>query len=689
MKKIKNVFMMLLTFVLAICGISEVNASTYNGRLYEEFWQSSGVGVFASDVTSGGMDYNGWMIKSTADNRIYYCIQPEIALEGAISGSHNYVTGKENIISSSRLNATTYKRVQLLAYYGYGYKDNNVNHRSKKWYGITQVMIWRTVRTNINWTFKDARYGSVNSNLYKNEVAEMESLVSNHLKTPSFSSKNLKLILDDTIELNDTNGVLSNYNVVGNTNNVKLSKSGNKLKITATKLGKSTITFEKVSRTTQDFALLYSTSYQDVIAMGKADPAKFSIDIEVIGGTINLQKIDGTTEKAIARGEATLKGAVYGVYDTNNNLVGKITTDDKGAGKLSLNYGKYIIKEITAPKGYKLSDKTYEVELTKENDNIDLQVSDDVITGKVLLTKKKGGTGEEFVVEANATFDIIDSTGKVVERLTTNEKGMSIVVLPYGEYTIHQTGGAEGYVFNEDFKVQLYEEKIYEFDLKNVKPSKLIFTKVDFSTGKPLPNTKIEIYTDSDELIFSGVTDENGRIEIENLKIGKYYILEKEAPKYYRINEEKMFFEVKENGTIIKSTMKDQRKEGNLEFTKTDASGEKFLPDTLIEIYFQETNEMVFKNRTDENGKIKIEGLIAGKYCLYEKEAPKGYELDPNPICFEIVEENETIKIDMVNDEIVEVPDTSTKDSNVINIIGGIAVVCGLGYIIYDKKKKK
>lgn len=68
----------------------------------------------------------------------------------------------------------------------------------------------------------------------------------------------------------------------------------------------------------------------------------------------------------------------------------------------------------------------------------------------------------------------------------------------------------------------------------------LVFSKLDVSTSEPLPNTLIEIYNaETDELIYSGRTDENGEITIEELRYGKYYILEKEAPEGYTLNEEK------------------------------------------------------------------------------------------------------------------------------------------------------
>ena len=85
--------------------------------------------------------------------------------------------------------------------------------------------------------------------------------------------------------------------------------------------------------------------------------------------------------------------------------------------------------------------------------------------------------------------------------------------------------------------------------------------------------------------------------------MGKYYIIETEAATGYRLSEEKVLFEVKENGEIVKANMTNEKKKGTLEFTKQDFSTSETLPNTLIEIY-NEDDELVFSGRTDENGKI-------------------------------------------------------------------------------------
>lgn len=685
----KKIIIGLLAIIIATSGLINVdaisNGDTYNGKLYEVWDTESGVNVYGAE-SNGWMDYNSWMIKSTADNNVYYCIDPALPLEGSSSGSHTVYSNETDIINHTDLTSAKLKKVKLLAYYGYGYHDSLYDHRDKKWYGITQVMIWRIMRPDLTWTFKKTRNGTASNSYFATEVAEMNKLVSDFDKNISFNFETKRLLTGTTIEVEDTNKVLYQYKQNGRNTKVDVRQEGNKLYIHSdAEPWTHLISFSFNSYTNDYFTAFVSSDFQDIIKVGQPTKDYQQFYVEVYGGKVTIQKLDEDKEKAVPQGEATLEGAIYEVFNSSGNSVGTITTDTTGKGTLNLDYGTYTMKEKVAPKGYKLSNKEYTFTISKTNYDVNVNVTDKVIKGKLKLEKTKGGSGEEFTKEEGATFDILDKDGNKVEELITNEKGMAIEKLPYGKYTIHQTSGAEGYIFADDIELEMYEDKIYELDVENLKPSKLEFTKEDYSTGKPIPDVLVEIYKDDDTLIGSCRTNEKGKCELPDLEIGNYYILEKEAPKYYRLNEEKMPFEVTENGKVIKATMKDERKEGNLIFTKTDITGKKKLEGALIEIYFNELKEKVYKGKTDKNGEIKLEGLVAGKYCIYEKEAPEGYELDSKPVCFEFEEEGQVINITMRNNEKIIVPDTNLNDYTYL--VSLLIVLAGVGYLIYDRKK--
>mgnify|MGYP004509119843 FL=1 len=678
----KRMFLVLLFFIIFL----EVDAASYNGKLYEVHHPNSGFTIFA-DEGLNLMDYNSWMIKSSVDNRVYYCIEPETKLDGASKGSHSMITGDKNIINNSKLTTSKFEKIKLIAYYGYGYKDNNVDHTAKKWYGITQVMIWRIMRPDLTWTFKSSRNASPNKSLYSKEVAEINKLVKEHLAKPSFASKKYKIKLGESIDINDTNKVLSNYNLVSSSKNIKVTRNGNKLKITAIKIGSDKLTYKKSSRTSESFALFASSNYQDIISVGNPSIPSFSFDVEVTGGTVRLNKIDSLNNSFEAQGDAKLAGAIYEVFDLNGKSVGKITINDKGFGELFLDYGSYKIKEVKAPVGYKKNDKVYDVVIDKNHLNVDIDVSDEVINGKIIIKKKKGGTGEELVSESNACFEIKDSSSNFVSKMCTNTDGVAFATLPYGKYSISQISGADGYNFVKDFNVNVALEKEYVYELENLRPSKVIFTKVDKSLDLKLSDAFIEVYDYNDKMVFSGKTDDDGMLIFDNVKIGKYYLIEKVAPKYYKLSLDKVYFDVDSDGKVIDVEISNERKKGKLLFIKTDGSGLKRLSNAYFKIYFKDFDKLVYDGKTDNDGMIRLDNLDAGTYCIYESLAPSGYKLDDKPNCFEIKDENEVIKINMTNNMLVKVPDTGEVSFSFIVKVCLIFFAVSLCVVIYYVKK--
>ena len=179
-------------------------------------------------------------------------------------------------------------------------------------------------------------------------------------------------------------------------------------------------------------------------------------------------------------------------------------------------------------------------------------------------------------------------------------------------------------------------------------------------------------------------------IIIKNLVAGKkYYILEKESATGYLITDEKVSFEIKENGEVVKAEMKNKPITGTLEFTKIDLSTGTPLPNTLIEIY-NDKDELVFSGRTNEQGMIIVKDMRYGRYYILEKEAPEGYILNEERMYFEIREDGEIVKATMENEKVVvEVPNTGINDYHIIELIGGILIISGIGVVAYYVKKKR
>lgn len=684
-KNMKNIVMFLLFMVIFITG-SEVSAEVYNGRLYELYHPNSGFTVFAEE-DNRYMDYNSWMIKSTIDDRIYYCIDPAIPLEGALVGSHDYIVGKNNIINSSKITSAKYDKIEALAFYGYGYKDDKVDHTDKKWYGITQVMIWRVMRPDLNWTFKENRNAKPSKSLYSKEVKELDALSDEFKKTSSFEDKRYNVLLGKEIKVEDTNKVLSNFFVVNSLNKINLVKDGNFLTIKGVKQGTETIHFSRKIHTNSRYALLKSNNFQDIIVMGNGDLPFFNFKVTVTGGTFKLIKNDKDSEKNIPSGDASLLGAEYKIYDINDNLVSTIKTNSDGVASVVLDYGEYKIKESKAPSGYLLDDTVYNFKLDDKNTSVDLNVYDEVIKGELVINKTKGGSGEKYSPEEGAVFEIYDKENKLVSSVTTNSDGKASVMLPYGNYVIKQVKGNDGYVISDDREVSIRSSKVYEVNIRNKKLSVFELTKLDKSSNKPIVGTVFEIFDLDNNKLFEGSTNEKGKLVVYNLPVGSYYVKEKSASKYYKVSNDRYDFTIDDNGKVVKLKVFNEKVKGKLVFYKIDSLSGKRLSDAVIELIDKRTNKVLFEKVTDGNGFVGINNLEGGSYCVNEVKAPSGYRKSDKSLCFELEKENEVIELSMVNEKLVKVPNTYRNVSIIVLVVGFCFVCFSLTYFVYVKRK--
>ena len=298
-------------------------------------------------------------------------------------------------------------------------------------------------------------------------------------------------------------------------------------------------------------------------------------------------KIDEETGKT-AQGDATLEGAVYGVYSDASctKLIKSYTTDKNYQFETDyMRCGKtYYLKEITPPRGYLKNDRIYDIvadgaKFTAEYNSVEKQVSEKPVKGDVAIIKGMGnGTAGIVPFEESAQFQIyLASAGsydkaKATERdiLTTDLNGYAkSKQLPYGTYVVHQTVGADNTEKCPDFYVNVTENgKTYQYLLNNPEfTAYLKIVKKDSKTHQTVlkKGTTYQIYKVDKEgnetlvtqkysngnaivVVDRFVTDDTGEIiTYEKLKAGTYKVYEIEGPEGYRVNRQPVIVEINSN----------------------------------------------------------------------------------------------------------------------------------------------
>ena len=260
----------------------------------------------------------------------------------------------------------------------------------------------------------------------------------------------------------------------------------------------------------------------------------------------NLVLTKTDAEKGGAQGDATLEGAVYGIYE-HGELLKSYTTDANG--KFTTDYfvcGEgYTVKEITPSKGYLLDETIYTLDVAADNYTIEkntesIAVTEQVIKGTVQLTKvdkdfpENKLTAAEFEVYVDTNNDKkLDASDTLLGKLTEAERGIyNMSGLVYGGYFVKETVAPKGFILDsnayyfeiaENGKTVVVENEAGK-GFVNVSQSgslKIVKTSSDgkvegFSFRVTSENGYDETFT----------TDKNGEIFIEDIRLGTYTISE-------------------------------------------------------------------------------------------------------------------------------------------------------------------
>ncbi len=371
---------------------------------------------------------------------------------------------------------------------------------------------------------------------------------------------------------------------------------------------------------------------------------------------LTVTKTDAETKSA--QGDATLTGAVYGIYN-NGKLVDKYTTDKNGGFTTSYYVcgDNWTLKEIEPSEGYLLDETEYHIgaeakKYTLENNSISIGVTEDILKGKIAIIKHTddGSTkietpekGAEFQVYLKSSGSYAKAKESERDNLICDEYGFAETKdLPYGTYTVHQTKSWNGTEFIADFDVFISENnKTYKYLINNASLESYVkIVKVDSETGKQIPyagagfqifapdRNKVTMkytYPNFTEIDTFYTNSDGYLITPETLPYGKgYSVVEVQAPYGYVLDSTPIYFDItaentsEENGvTIVKTEKKNTPQKGTITVEKT---GEIFSNVTAVGGGYTDENGNDVALPTIYQPEYSVSGLSGAVFEIYANE---------------------------------------------------------------------
>ena len=424
--------------------------------------------------------------------------------------------------------------------------------------------------------------------------------------------------------------------------------------------------------------------------------------------------------------DKVLSGAIFGLYAADDivSSKGKVllakdtlielkTTDEEGKIQFVADLpvdSRYYIKELAAPDGYVTDQEPQE--FTFEYQGSGTSVAEYAFTfedeqttvelSKADLTDKKELPG--------ASLKVTDEDGNTVDEWVSKEEAHIIKGLIVGKkYKMTETKPADGYVTAEsiEFTVENTKEVQKHQMLDDV--TKVEISKKDITDSSEVPGAKLIILDKDGKKVESWTSTDKPHM-VEKLPVGEYTLREEQAPDGYLIAED-VKFTVKDTGKIQKVKMKDAHPYGKLVIKKTDSTSKAALPGAEFELREKESGKVVEKLVTDKtgtatSGKLPIATYKNGKvektveYILVETKAPNGYELsskkeeirfeykDGKTKVIEIVKEIKNTKSPSGSTPTGNSPKTGDSTNIWLPILLAVLSACGIGGVIWYKKKK-
>lgn len=393
-------------------------------------------------------------------------------------------------------------------------------------------------------------------------------------------------------------------------------------------------------------------------------------NVRLFGG-INITKYGESLDERLA-------GAEFALYDSGNAEVRRGVTGDDGALSFTgLAYGKYILRELTAPDGFVVSDELSEgVSVTVGSTvPVSLSFKNSEERGSIRIIKKDSATGRTL---AGARFGLYSDPGSdVPDRIaaTDGSGACSFTGLRSGVYYVREIAAPAGYILSDETRsftvgvAEGAEEYVWTHESVFTNDKKLYnisFIKTNESGAKRLPGAEFTLTGGG--LTLTALSDERGAVTFEDIPFGTYTVTETKAPAGY-VGAKSFTVTVGEGNTpaayspgqtVDAGTVKNEHT--RLTVLKVDGKNSaKGLPGTKFVIMCGESfvtaegadGAYVYTGLagsgtefvTGGDGTFVLEYIPSGSYILRETQAPAGYIISSEDKAFEITDAAESVTV--------------------------------------------
>ena len=666
-KKLKTALVFCIGVFSALIGFTEVHASTLVQTPIDNVYYTR---------RGGGKEYLSAQYNTyDMDGKTVYCIEPGVDIT---THTYNGAVGWINSPYSDQVN----RKIQLYGYYGYEYPG----HHTLEYRLAAQALIWEETGGQIieYWTERYGYGNYINVDKYKNEI---KALANAHYQVPSFNNETKSAIIGNATTFTDNSGVLSNYEIY-KSDNATSSISGNTLTVIPNKTGDITVSLVRKTYTNQPTTIFVGidNKSQKMGLFGLDDPVVASVKLNVVGGKINIKKVDSENDTTTPQGNATLIGAKYNIIDSNGNVVDTLTIgNDSTATSKHLALGTYTIKEISASTGYYLNNATY-IATISSSDTIYITVEEDVIKGKIKVNKFDSETNS-CKAQGNATlvgakYNILNSNGNVVDTLTIgNDCSATSKELPYGNYTIKEVSASTGYYIDTNsYSVSIKNNETISITSKeDVIKGKIKINKIDSETKSckalgqaTLIGVKFNIMDYNNNIVDTITIGDDCSAISKYLPYGKYTIKELSAPTGYYLNSnvfetyiyENKNYDITVENDVIKNYISILKQydyvNGNTTFLNAEAN-------ITFEIFYPDGSKYG-EITTDKNGYATLD-IPYGVWKFHQVNSNTGFEKIYD--FFITVDENSELEqyYNILNNKISAYLKVVKRDSETGNII--------------------